>query len=127
MAGKFVITTAKNGEFTFNLKASNGEVILTASETYPTISACENGIASVKNNSGTHIEDQTRGEEQKHPKYELYKDKAGEFRFRLKAANGEIIGKSEGYKAKASAKKGIASIAKNAPDAPIVVIEPEAR
>ena len=127
MAGKFVITTAKNGEFTFNLKASNGEVILTASETYTTMSACENGIASVKKNCGANIEDQTRNESQKHPKYELYKDKAGEFRFRLKASNGEIIGKSEGYKAKASAKKGIASIAKNAPDAPIVVIEPEAK
>ena len=50
MAGKFVITTAKNGEFTFNLKASNGEVILTASETYTSQSACENGIASVKKN-----------------------------------------------------------------------------
>ena len=125
MAGKFVITTAKNGEFTFNLKASNGEVILTASETYTTMSACENGIASVKKNSGVHIEDQTRDEKQSHPKYELYKDKAGEFRFRLKASIGEIIGKSEGYKAKASAKKGIASIAKNAPDAPIVVIKPE--
>ena len=127
MAGKFVIITAKNGEFTFNLKASNGEVILTASETYTTMSACENGIASVKNNSGVHIENQTRGESQKNPKYELYKDKAGEFRFRLNAANGEIIGKSEGYKAKASAKKGIASIAKNTPDAPFVVIEPEAK
>ena len=91
MAGKLVITTAKNGEFTFNLKASNGEVILTASETYTTMSACENGIASVKKNCGANIEDQIRGETQKHPKYELYKDKAGEFRFRLKAANGEII------------------------------------
>ena len=127
MAGKFVIITAKNGEFTFNLKASNGEVILTASETYPTQGACENGIASVKKNAGVPVEDQTREEKQNHPKYELYKDKGGDFRFRLKAANGEIIGKSEGYKAKASAKKGIASIAKNAPDAPIVVIEPEAR
>ena len=127
MAGKFVVITAKNGEFTFNLKASNGEVILTASETYTTMSACENGIASVKKNSSANIEDQTRSETQKHPKYELYKDKAGEYRFRLKAANGEIIGKSEGYKAKASAKKGIASIAKNAPDAPIVVIDPEAK
>ena len=95
MAGKFVITTTKNGEFTFNLKASNGEIILTASESYTTMN----------------------------PKYELYQDKAGEFRFRLKAGNGENIGKSEGYKAKASAKKGIASIGKNAPDAPIVVIE----
>ena len=127
MAGKFVIITAKNGEFTFNLKASNGEVILTASETYPNMGACENGIASVKKNSGAPIEDQTRDEKQTHPKFELYKDKAGEFRFRLKAGNGEIIGKSESYKAKASAKKGIASIAKNAPDAPIVVIEPDAK
>ena len=125
MAGKFVIITAKNGELTFNLKASNGEVVLTASETYPNMGACENGTASVKKNAGVHIEDQTREEKQTNPKYELYKDKGGEFRFRLKAANGEIIGKSEGYKAKASAKKGIASIAKNAPDAPIVVIEPE--
>jgi uncharacterized protein YegP (UPF0339 family) len=73
------------------------------------------------------VEDQTRGEELKHPKFELYKDKAGEFRFRLKASYGDIIGKSEGYKAKAIAKKGIASIAKNAPEAPIVVIEPEAK
>ena len=125
MAGKFVIITAKNGEFTFNLKASNGEVVLAASETYTTMAACENGIASVKKNAGVQVEDQTREEKQTNPKYELYKDKAGEFRFRLKAANGEIIGKSEGYKAKASAKKGIASIAKNAPDAAIVVIDPE--
>ena len=125
MAGKFVIITAKNGEYTFNLKASNGEIVLAASETYTTMAACEKGVASVKKNAGVHIEDQTREEKQTNPKYELYKDKAGEFRFRLKAANGEIIGKSEGYKAKASAKKGIASIAKNAPDAAIVVIEPE--
>ena len=125
MAGKFVITTAKNGEFTFNLKASNGEVILTASETYTSQSACENGINSVKKNAGAPIEDQTRDEKQGHPKFELYKDKGGEFRFRLKAGNGQIIGKSEGYKAKASAKKGIASIAKNAPDAPVIVLDAE--
>ena len=125
MAGKFVITTAKNGEFTFNLKASNGEVILTASETYTSLSACENGINSVKKNAGSPIEDQTRDEKQTHPKFELYKDKGGEFRFRLKAGNGQNIGKSEGYKAKASAKKGLASIAKNAPDAPVIVVEPE--
>ncbi|MBR7189275.1 MAG: YegP family protein [Clostridia bacterium] len=123
MAGKFVIMTAKNGEFTFNLKASNGEVILTASETYTSMSACENGIASVKKNALAPIEDQTREESQANPKYELYQDKAGEFRFRLKAGNAQIIGKSEGYKAKASAKKGIASIGKNAPDAPVIVQE----
>jgi uncharacterized protein YegP (UPF0339 family) len=126
MAGKFVIMTAKNGEFTFNLKASNGEVILTASETYTSMSACENGIASVKKNALAPIEDQTREESQANPKYELYQDKAGEFRFRLKAGNAQIIGKSEGYKAKASAKKGIASIGRNAPDAAVITVDAEA-
>ena len=96
MAGKFIITTAKNGEYTFNLKAGNGEVILTASETYTTMAACENGIESVRKNALASVEDQTRDESVTHPKYELYVDKAGEFRFRLKARNGEIIGKSEG-------------------------------
>ena len=125
MAGKFIITTTKNGEFTFNLKAGNGEIILTASETYTSMSACENGINSVKKNALAAVEDQTREESVSNPKYELYQDKAGEFRFRLKAANGQNIGKSEGYKAKASAKKGIASIGKNAPDAPVVVVDAE--
>ena len=125
MADKFVIFKAKNGEFTFNLKASNGEVILTASESYTTMKACENGIESVRKNSAAEIEDQTRSETLSHPKFELYRDKGGEFRFRMKAANGQNIGKSEGYKAKASAKKGIASIAKNAPDAPVIVVDPE--
>ena len=125
MAGKFIITTTKNGEFTFNLKAGNGEIILTASETYTTMGACENGINSVKKNALAAIEDQTREESASNPKYELYQDKAGEFRFRLKAANGQNIGKSEGYKAKASAKKGIASIGKNAPEAPVVVVDAE--
>jgi len=48
-------------------------------------------------------------------KFELYKDKAGEFRFRLKAGNGEIILASEGYKQRASAENGIESVRKNAP------------
>ena len=125
MAGKFIITTTKNGEFTFNLKAGNGEIILTASETYTSMSACENGINSVKKNALAAVEDQTREESVSNPKYELYQDKAGEFRFRMKAANGQNIGKSEGYKAKASAKKGIASIGKNAPEAAVVVIDAE--
>ena len=72
------------------------------------------------------MEDQTveNFEVKKHPKYEVYTDKKGEFRFRLKAKNGEIIATSEGYKAKASAMNGIASIGKNAPDAKVDVIEP---
>ncbi|AJT40957.1 YegP family protein [Psychromicrobium lacuslunae] len=53
-------------------------------------------------------------------KYELYTDKSGEFRFRLKAGNGEVIAlSSEGYTTKAAAKNGIASIGRNA-DSPIV-------
>jgi len=49
-------------------------------------------------------------------KFECYKDKAGEFRFRLKASNGETILASEGYKAKASCMNGIKSVQKNCLD-----------
>ena len=125
MAGKFIITTAKNGEFTFNHKASNGEVILTASETYTSLDACKNGIESVRKNALAQVEDQTKEEQLSHPKFELYQDKGGEFRFRLKAGNGQNIGKSEGYKAKASAKKGIASVGRSAVEAPVIVEEPK--
>ena len=120
--GKFVISKAKNEEYTFVLKATNGQVILTAGETFTTLAACKNSIESVKNNALAHVEDQTvEGYETlTHPKYELYTDKAGEFRFRLKARNGEPIGKSEGYKAKDSAENGIASVGKNAPEAEVV-------
>lgn len=124
--GKFVISKAKNGEYTFNLKAGNGEVILSASETYATLDSCKNGVESVRKNATAHVEDQTKGEDFEkltHPKFELYTDKAGEFRFRLKARNGENIGRGEGYKAKAGALNGIASIGKNAPDADVVVEE----
>ena len=50
-------------------------------------------------------------------KFEVYKDKAGEFRFRFRASNGEVMFASEGYKAKASAQSAIVSIRKNVPDA----------
>lgn len=120
--GKFVITKAKNEEYTFSLKASNGQVILTAGETFTTLASCQNSIESVKKNALAHVEDQTAEgfAELTHPKYELYTDKAGEYRFRLKARNGEPIGKSEGYKSKDSAENGIASVGKNAPDAVVV-------
>ena len=60
---------------------------------------------------------------EKHPKFEVYTDKAGEFRFRLKATNGQIIAVSEGYKAIASCMNGIESVKKNAVDAPVVRAE----
>ncbi|MBQ2084433.1 MAG: YegP family protein [Firmicutes bacterium] len=119
--GKFVIKETKTG-FTFRLKAGNGEVIGT-SEVYKAESSCKNGIASVAKNAPiAAIEDQTTEEfeKAKNPKFEVYTDKAGETRFRLKAANGEIILASEGYAAKKSCLNGIESVRKNAVDAEIV-------
>ena len=74
--GKFVISKTKNGEFTFSLKAGNGEVILTASESYTSLSGCKGGIESVRKNALSHIEDQTvEGfEELTHPKFQVYLD-----------------------------------------------------
>lgn len=117
--GKFVVKETASG-VKFDLKASNGEVILT-SEVYTTKAACLGGIESVKANCVGEIEDQTADsvETVKHPKFEMYQDKAGEYRFRLKAKNGEIIATSEGYKTKSSCENGIASIKKNAPDAEV--------
>lgn len=119
--GKFVIKTTKTG-IKFDLKAGNGEVIAT-SEVYTTESACKNGIESVRKNSvAAKLEDQTveNFETVTNPKFEVYTDKAGEYRFRLKARNGEIIAVSEGYKAKPSCLNGIESVRKNAPEAEIV-------
>lgn len=119
--GKFVIKTVKSG-IKFNLKAGNGEIIAT-SEVYTTAAACKNGIESVRKNAAlAKLEDQTveNFETVTNPKFEMYTDKAGEFRFRLKARNGEIIAASEGYKAKASCLNGIESVRKNAPEAEVV-------
>ena len=119
--GKFVIRTVNTG-IKFDLKATNGQIIAT-SEVYTTEAACRNGIESVmKNAPAANVEDQTveNFEVLKHPKFEMYQDKAGEYRFRLKATNGQIIAVSEGYAAKASCINGIESVQKNAPDAEII-------
>jgi len=118
--GKFVVKQTKTG-YKFDLKAGNGEVIAT-SEIYTTLDSCLNGVESVRKNSVGEVEDQTVENivAVKHPKFELYQDNSGEYRFRLKARNGEIIATSESYKAKASAENGIASVKKNAPEAELV-------
>ena len=118
--GKFVVKEVKTG-FKFDLKAGNGEVIAT-SEVYTAEQSCLNGIESVRKNAvDAKLEDQTveNFETVTTPKFEVYVDKAGEFRFRLKARNGEIIAVSEGYKAKASCLNGIDSVRRNAPEAEI--------
>jgi len=122
--GKFVVKTVKSG-IKFDLKAGNGEVIAT-SEVYKAEASCMNGIESVRKNAvAAKLEDQTVDgfETVTNPKFEVYEDKAGEFRFRLKARNGEVIATSEGYKAKASCLNGVESVRKNAPEAEIVKVE----
>lgn len=117
---KFIIRAVPSG-IKFDLKATNGQTIAT-SEVYDSKSACLNGIASVKKNaSTTKIEDRTEAgyKARTNPKYELYTDKGGQFRFRLTARNGQTIAVSENYTTKASCENGIASVQKNAPEAEI--------
>ena len=124
MAGKFEIVVSDKGTYSFKLKAGNGEVIA-VSEQYASIASCKKGIDSVKRNAvAAKLEDQTVEEIETvtNPKFEIFTDKKGEIRFRLKARNGEIIATGEGYRAKASCLKGIESIRRNAPEA--VIAEP---
>lgn len=119
--GKFVVRNTNTG-VKFDLKAGNGETIAT-SEVYESKQSCLAGVESVRKNAPlAAVENQTVAdyEAEKHPKFELYEDKGGEFRFRLKATNGQIIAVSEGYTVIASAKNGIESVKKNAPDAELV-------
>lgn len=119
--GKFVVRKTNTG-IKFDLKAGNGQVIAT-SEVYTTDAACKNGIESVKKNAPVAaVENQTvEGfATEKNPKFEIYNDKKGEFRFRLKATNGQIIAVSEGYTTLANCENGVESVKKNAPDAEIV-------
>ena len=113
--GKFVIREVNSG-IKFHLKATNGEVILT-SEVYASETSCRKGIASVMKNAPiANVENQTEEgwAAASHPKFEMYQDKAGEYRFRLKTRNGQIIGVSEGYVQKASCLNGIESVKTNA-------------
>ncbi len=118
--GKFVISQAKNG-FKFNLHAGNGEIIAT-SQVYKTKVTCKKGIQSVIKNaeSPVEIQDGDDFKKEKNPKFEVYKDKKGEYRFRLKSGNGQIIATGESYPQLAACKNGISSIKRNAAGATIV-------
>ena len=118
--GKFMIRTVNSG-LKFDLYAANGQSILT-SEVYTTEHACRKGIESVRKNAPiAKLEDQTEPGFHKltNPKFELYQDKHGTYRFRLKARNGEIIAVSEIYSAKAGCLNGIESVRRNAADAAV--------
>lgn len=114
--GKFVIRPVPSG-LKFDLRAANGEVIAT-SEVYRAMAACRAGIRSVmKHAAAAAVEDQTAEEKKKNPKFEVYRDRAGAFRFRMRAPNGQQIAASEGYTTKAACLNGIESVKKNAADA----------
>ncbi|MBN9285497.1 MULTISPECIES: YegP family protein [Flavobacterium] len=104
--GKFEIKKRINGEFQFNLKAANGQIILT-SEGYTTKSGCQNGINSVKNNAPLDS------------RYDRRTATNGKSYFNLKAANGEIIGTSQMYENASNRDNGIESVKTNAPTAEI--------
>lgn len=106
MAGKFEVKATKNGQFQFNLKAANGEIILT-SETYKSKDSALDGIASVRKNAA----DDKRFERKVNTKGENY--------FSLTATNGQNLGRSESYSSVASMENGIASVKKNAADAKV--------
>ena len=107
MAGKFEISKRSNGEFQFNLKAGNGQVILT-SEGYTQMAGCTNGIESVRKHSA----------DDKFFQRKTAKD--GSPYFTLVAGNGQVIGRSEMYSGNAACENGIASVKANAPDAAVV-------
>jgi len=111
--GKFVLKQTKSG-FKFDLKASNGQVIGT-SQVYSAKSYAQQGIVSVRKvAAAAKVEDLTLEEKKINPKFQLYQDNAGEFRFRLIARNGQNILSSEGYTSKASCINGIESVITNA-------------
>lgn len=104
--GKFVTKTGNDGQYYFNLKANNGQVIL-SSEGYTTTTARQNGIDSVKKNAP----DANR--------YDKQTSSNGKFYFNLKASNGQVIGKSQMYEGEAGCDNGIASVQSNAPGASV--------
>jgi len=110
MSGMFEVYRDSRGEFRFRLKASNGETIL-SSEGYASKSGCMNGIESV-------IENCKNTE-----RFETYQDKAGKYRFRLKASNNQVIGVGEAYESETNLQNGIESVQRWAPEAEIVELE----
>lgn len=105
--GKFVIKTGSNGQYYFNLKADNGQVIL-SSEGYTTKTSCQNGIDSVKANAKSDSN------------YDRRTSSNGKYYFNLKAVNGQIIGTSEMYETSSGRDNGIESVKTNAPGATVV-------
>lgn len=107
MAGTFELKKAANGQYMFNLRAGNNEIIFT-SESYKTKESAEGGIASVRKNAASE------------KNFEKKTSSSGQPYFSLKSAdNGQTLGRSEMYSAPAAMEKGIKSVMTNAPDAKV--------
>lgn len=128
MKGQFAYYKTAKGYFNYRLKSFNKITIAVSGGTgYSSLASLKAGVESVRKNATVHVDDLTlkdRKEALKFPKFEIYQDKAGEYRFRLYASNGELLCISEdGYASKDSCKKGIQSVAKWAPTADIIAEE----
>ena len=121
---KFVYRKTDKGNYVYKLYSSNYRVIAIGGEPYSSLSAMKTGINSIiKNAADAPVEDQTLKKvvEQKCPKWEIYLDAKGEYRFRLKASNGNIVCiTNDGYLSKPACKNGMQAIAKAAANAEIV-------
>ena len=118
--GKYVIYARETG-FRFHLKAANGETIAT-SELYTTLPSLHSGIESVrKNGPRAKLEDLTQpgGKKVTNPKFQIFEDKAGCYRFNLYARNGQIVASSQAYTSREACLSGIESVRTNAPEAEI--------
>lgn len=120
-SGAFDIKRSRDGRFVFNLVASNKMTVAT-SRVYSSANAAIGGIGSVVLNAErANVEDQTlkQSVRQPFPKWEIYIDKEGKFRFRLRASNGTTILRSQGYTQKTACKNGIDSVIRHAKSAKI--------
>ena len=99
-SGHYELTKSSNGQYHFNLKASNGEIIL-SSEMYASKASAENGIASVQTNSPHEAQFEVKISSNNKPY------------FVLKAKNHQVIGISEMYTTESASKKGVQSVVKN--------------
>lgn len=121
MPGRFMITKTPKGFYRFSLQAANYQTVLT-SKNYSTLATCRDGVETIKKNAQAPIEDQTlkTPEPLKYPKYEVYFDSAGQYRYRLLASNGMNVAMSEdGYATKSGCLNGIEAISRAAVDATV--------
>ncbi len=121
MPGRFIITKTPKGFYRFSLQAANYQTVLT-SKNYATLATCREGVETIKKNAQAPVEDQTvkKVEALKYPKYEVYFDSAGQYRYRLLAANGLNIAMAEdGYASKTGCMNGIEAISRAAVDAQV--------